>query len=218
MDEHVRVLQARVQAAAVVGSHLRRERARDGDEHEGEEDHHGREHRHDPHRQVARPAPAQQDSSRAVDREQQQPEEERALLAAPEGGERVSERQLVARQLPDVDEAVVVADKGEEQHGRRDGGRDEGEEQRRLRGLGQPAAPCSRGCRAGDERVEREPERDDERGAAELRHLTCSVLAVYFDGHFVTSESFFATNVPLRSSPLTDISRPSRNWSDSDPV
>ena len=44
------------------------------------------------------------------------------------------------------------------------------------------------------------------------------VLAVYFEGHFVTSESFFATKMPLRSSPLTDTSRFARNWSDSDPL
>ena len=90
--------------------------------------------------------------------------------------------------------------------------------QRVLRRGGEPAPARPRGEAPATTRVDREPERDDERGAAELGMVTELFLAVYFDGHFVTSESLTATKVPLRSSPLTETSRPARNWSETEPV
>ena len=102
MREHVRVLQARhharrrrpARAAITNGLETKHE-------HEREERRDAREHRHDPDDEVAR-APVQPDGERRVAGEDQQPEEQRAFLPAPEGGERVAERQRAARVLGDV--------------------------------------------------------------------------------------------------------------------
>jgi hypothetical protein len=40
----------------------------------------------------------------------------------------------------------------------------------------------------------------------------------YFDGHFVTRESFSATNSPFFSSPRTETSRPAAKRSGTEPV
>ena len=149
--------------------------------------------------------------SRSIAGQDQQPEEERSLLPAPERGDRVAGRQLAARVLRDVDEREVVADECGEEDDRGDGARDEGADERVAGRDGEAAPALPGGDRAGDDRVEGEAERGDECGAAQLRQVTQLFLAVYFDGHFVTSESFLATKTPFRSSPLTETSRSSRN-------
>ena len=106
VGEHVRVLQARHHPVAVRPRRLDVERARDEAEHEGEEDGDQPEHGHRPRDQLARAA-VEPDGEPRVAREHEQPEHERALLTAPERGERIAERQLVARVLPDVDEGHV---------------------------------------------------------------------------------------------------------------
>ena len=58
MRDHVRVLEARVEPEAVGPAGLRRERARDGDEQQGEERGDAAEDRHDPGDEVTRAAAA----------------------------------------------------------------------------------------------------------------------------------------------------------------
>ena len=130
VGHHVRVLEARVQAGPVrrrrpawrtasprrrAGTRRRPRRRRPP----------GRPRRRD----RARPA-VEQDRSRSVAGQDQQPEEERSLLPAPEGGDRVAGRQLAARVLRDVDEREVVADERREEDDRGDGARDEGADER----------------------------------------------------------------------------------------
>ena len=174
------------------------------------------EHRDDPHDDVARTAPVEQNRRRRVAGQDEQPEEQRPLLPAPEGRDRVPGRQLAARVLRDVDEREVVPHERGEQDERGDGGRREGADQRVLRGQGQPAAARVRSPGAGHDRVEDEPERGGERGAAELRHLRV-FAGVYLDGHFVTSVPGTATNVPLLMRPSTWTSRPARKRSGTEP-
>ena len=175
VGHHVRVLEARRQAAAVERRHLRHERRREHDDGEGEEDGDGAEHGHDPGDEVAGAAAVQEDRGGAVAGEDEQPEQERALLAAPEGRDRVAGRQLAARVGPDVDEREVVPDEGDDEHDRRDEGAAEGRDQRVLGRLREPPLAPRCGVRARDDRVEREPEGDDERRATELRHLDAAL-------------------------------------------
>ena len=149
------------------------ERARDEAEHEGEEDGDEPEDGHRPRDQLARAA-VEPDREPRVAGEHEQPEQERALLAAPERGERVAERQLVARVLPDVDEGHVAASERDEQDDRRDERHREGGEQRVLRREREPPAPLPRGVRAGDERVRRRGRR---RGGARRARAGPSGLA-----------------------------------------
>ena len=81
-----------VEPGAVDGGRLRAERARDGDEDEGEEGRDPGDHRHDPGDEVAQQPAVHRDRERAVPGQDEQPQEQRALLAAPEGGQRVDGR------------------------------------------------------------------------------------------------------------------------------
>ena len=169
VGEHVRVLEARDHPSAVHGRRLDAERARDEAEHEREEDGDQPEDRHRPGDQLPRAAVEPHGEPR-VAREHEQPEQQRAFLAAPEGRERVSQRKLVARVLPDVDEGHVAAPEGDEQD---DGSDERHRESRQERVLGrerEPAAPLPRSVRAGYERVGNEPKGEEKRGAPERRH------------------------------------------------
>src|SRR5829696_4355844 len=75
-----------------------------------------------------------------------------------------------SRALRRVDEREVVPDERRREHDRRHQARREGGDQRVLRGEREPTAALPGGDRAGDERIERQPERGDERGAAQLGH------------------------------------------------
>ena len=145
MDRHVRVLQARRQAGTVRGSVLGRERARDEDEHEGEERPDEREYRHRPGEQVARNAACRQDGRRRIAAEDKQPEEERSFLASPERRQRVAKRQLAARVVGDVLEREIVAREGRKKNRSGDGARGERCDQCVLGGGREATAPFPRG-------------------------------------------------------------------------
>ena len=63
-----------------------------------------------------------------------------------------------------------MTDERDEEHGRRDERAAEGRDERVLGRVREPSLPRQAAYAAGDDRVERQPERDDERGATELRH------------------------------------------------
>ena len=113
---------------------------------------------------------ARSDRQRGQAREDEQPEQQRALLAAPEGGDRVRRRQPAARVLGDVREREVVPEQRREQDDRRDDRRGEGREEGVLSGPGEPPLASRGRVAAGDERVERKAEAEHQRRAPELRH------------------------------------------------
>jgi hypothetical protein len=182
----------------------------DEDEEKSEKARHPAENRHGPREDVARQPAVQGDRGRAHSREDEQPEEKRALLTAPEGRERVAKGQLDARVVGDVGQREVVVGQGSQEDDGRDGhGPERGEEGVARRFEQAPSATHgSDGPRDG--RIEQEPESDDERGAAELRHQEglSGPSGAYFDGHFVTSESRSATKTPFSRLPRTEMSRP----------
>ena len=100
--DHVRVLEARRQPRAVDRRRLRAEGARDSDENECEERRDASEHRHDPCRQVTHELAVQCDGECAVAGQDEQPEEQRALLPAPEGAQCVRHRERAVRVLGDI--------------------------------------------------------------------------------------------------------------------
>ena len=166
------------------------------------------EHRHDPAIEVAR-APVEPDGERRVAGEDQQPQQQRALLAAPERRERVAERQRAADVLGDVDEREVAARERDPEDDGGDDRRPERGEQRVLRGEREPAPPLPRGERAGDERVDDEPEAQEERGAAELGHrYVVALRRRVLRGALRRQRVRRRDEVPLRSVPVTTTSRP----------
>ncbi len=173
VGHHVRVLEARVQAGTVRRRRLHGKRRRHDDDEEREEDRDSADHGDDPGDEIARAA-VEQHRRRSVAGQDQQPEEERSLLPAPERGDRVAGRQLAARVLRDVDEREVVADERGEEDDRGDGARDEGADERVAGRDGETAPALPGGNRAGNDRVEREAERGDECSAAQLRQVTSS--------------------------------------------
>ena len=160
MGEHVRVLEARVQPGAVGGATWvtngeatkTRSRAKKHAIAADDRDRPGQHLAHEP--------PVQGDRGRAHARQDEEPEEQRALLPAPEGGERVAERQLAARVLGDVGEGEVVA--GE--RGEQDDARRPRRSQRRRRARSSPTRAAA-GVR-GRPRSRRRPRR---RGRARRR-------------------------------------------------
>src|SRR4029077_7543610 len=132
---------------------------------------------------------------------------------APERRERVAERERAARVLRHVHERQVAAPERYEQQDRRAQRRRERRDERVLRRDREPAPALPRGKRSTHERVCDEREAEKQCRAAEIGHYAFDLAGVYFDGHFVTSEPGFATNVPLRSVPSTTTCRPVRNRS-----
>ena len=170
MDGHVRVLKRRVETRAVRRCRLRRERARHEDEHEREEGTDEPQHRNGPGEQVTCDATRPQDCGCAVRAEDEQPEEQRSLLSAPERCQRVAERQRLARVLRDVREGEIVPCERDQQHGGCRDRRAEGGEQRVLGGGGEPTSSFPRRERACHGRVREQSERGDERRATEISH------------------------------------------------
>ena len=120
----------------------------------------------------------------------------------------------MARVLRDVDERQVAPCERDPQDERGDERRRKRRDERVLRRDREPAPALPRRERTADERVRDEPEAEDQRSAAERGHYVLLDFAgVYFDGHFVTSDPGFATNVPLWSVPSTTICRPVRKRS-----
>ena len=132
--------------APSAGARLGRERARDDHHEEREERRDAREDRHDPHDQVARPASVQAHRSRAEAGEHEQPQKQRAFLAAPERGDRVRRRERLARRPRDVGEREVVPEERGEENGRRDCGRHERRNEGVLRRACEPPPPEMRGA------------------------------------------------------------------------
>ena len=128
------------------------------------------EDRDDPDDQVARPGRFRRTASGAEPREDEQPEEERPRLTAPEGGDLVRRRKLSARRLRHVREREVVAEERGDEHDRRDERREERRHERVLRRARKAPAAEVRGGDSRDERVDDEAQRDDERGATQLGH------------------------------------------------
>ena len=174
MREHVRVLQARVQPGALERRGLRRERARDGDEHEREEDGDAAEHGHAPGDEVGRAAPVDQDRGRGVRRSSTSSQRSSEPSCPPR--RRTSSSPSAARSTCAARRTRTRSRAGQRREQNRGGdrGRAERREQRVAGGVGEPALVRVRRPRADDRRVEREPERDEQRGAAEVGHaLRC---------------------------------------------
>ena len=185
---------------------------RDDDEEEREADGDAGEHRRHPDDEVTGAVAVDPDGERRVAGQDEEPEQERALLAAPERRDLVDAPERPARVLGDVDERVVVADEpGDEDRGG-DERRAERRDERVARRHREPAPPGDGGHRPDDARVQAQAEREKQRRPTEIGHLphywSDGLIAVYFDGHFVTIVPGVATNVPLRSSPSTTRSRP----------
>ena len=125
---------------AVQRRSLGYERRCEHDDGEREEDGDAPEHRNDPGDDVAGAAAVQQHRCGSVAGEDEQPQEQRSLLAAPERGDLVARRQLAARVGPHVDEREVVPHEGDEQHERRDDRAAESRDQRVLRRHARAAA------------------------------------------------------------------------------
>src|SRR5690242_8407777 len=114
---------------------------------------------------------------------------------------------MTVRVCGDVREREVVPHERGREHRRGDERRGEAAVERVARGRGEPAlvSPC--GNPAGDERVDRQAEGDDERRAAEVGHQLGA--EVYFEGHLVTMS--VPCSRPSAYLPLTTTLRPTRN-------
>ena len=113
-------------------------------------------------------------------------------------------------------EREVVAEDGGHEH--RVGDQDGAEHRVHRAAGGQDQAPVAAAGadHRGDAGVDAQQQREDQRPAAERCHQDCAEDAspgVYFDGHFVTSESVFASKTPLADLPSTTICRPTLNAS-----
>ena len=176
MGEHVRVLQARVQAGAVRGRRLRRERRRDDDEEEREE-------------AATPPSTGTTQATRSRVRggsAAPQPRRSRSGSAA-RGGASPPARPRTRRSCSRSAARGSCARRRRRTRSRgggarrartsgRDRGRREGADERVPGGDGEAAPARPRRERARDERVEGEAERDDERGAAELGPVSRALL------------------------------------------
>ena len=103
-----------VHPGPVGRSGLSGEGARHRDEQEGEEERDPGDDRHGPGEHLPHEPAVEHDRGRGGAREDEQPEQERPLLAAPEGGQRVAERELAARRAGDVVEREVTVGEGGE--------------------------------------------------------------------------------------------------------
>ena len=121
--------------------------------------------------------------------------------------------------IGDVHEREVVAKEAGCQHPRRHERGAERRDERVPGRLGRAAGVFSRLHTRLRRGVEAQSERDDESRPPELSHLLRGrLLAVYFEGHFVTIEPGVATKVPFCSVPSTTMSRPDANRSGTLPV
>src|SRR5205085_2235866 len=133
----------------------------DRDDEEGEEGADRAEDRHDPGEEVAAGAARDEDCDRRVAGQDEEPEEERSLLPAPERRQTVARGQRPARVRGDVGEGEVVAQEGRREHGHGDGGRAESGEERVPRGEREPAATPSGRVAARERRIEEAAEGDE---------------------------------------------------------
>src|SRR4029079_7952907 len=94
----------------------------------------------------------------------------------------VSEREPVARVLPDVDEAHVASPERDDEDDRSDERHREGREQRVRRRDGESPPALPGGVRARDQRVEDQAEGEEERGAPERGHQWSPPGVRYWSG------------------------------------
>ena len=148
------------------------------------------EHGRHPHDEVARAPAVEPDGERRVAGQDQQPEEQRALLPAPERGELVDPAERAARVVGDVGEREVVADERGGEHDGRDEGRPERGDERVPGRVREPAPAERRGVRR-PRRARRGDRPSVTTSAARPSsgiYSRLGFVAVYFDGHFVTIE------------------------------
>ena len=136
----------------------------------GEREREPAEHGCHPEHEVGGAASVDPDRERRVRGQDEQPEQQRPFLPAPEGGQLVRRRQRPARVLRDVAEREVVAEEAGGEDDRGDERREERRDERVARRVGEPPPVRGGGVGAGEERVGGEAESDEQRGAAELRH------------------------------------------------
>src|SRR5206468_9876895 len=120
--------------------------------------------------QVSRPAPVEPHCEGAEARQHEEPEKQRARLAAPEGRDRVLRRELPARRVRDVDEREVVPNECHEEDDCRNERRAERGDECIPRGERQPPATEVSGRRPRYEGVQDEPEGDEEGSTTQLGH------------------------------------------------
>ncbi len=135
MDHHPRVLEQRVELATFGGGRdqaVERVRRREQEEQEAEREqaHHGE----DPGRDFLGQVAAEGGDRERPDRQHQQPEQDRAFVAAPGRGDPVLQRQGAVRIGRDVEDREVVADEAEREA-------DEGERDQRASASRRRVAP-----------------------------------------------------------------------------
>ena len=190
------------------------------EEHEqrGEERAEAEQHGGRVRRDLAQPVPGEEQDQARPQRQQQQPQQQRALLRGPHRGRAVEERRRGRGVVGDEREREVRAQERDLEDHERDR-RGAGQRVDRAAAGGDPLAPArARAVERRADAVEADGERDDQAGLARDAARQVSVSAVNFDGHFVTSESFWPTKTSpcLRTSTMT--SRSARNGSGSDPL
>jgi hypothetical protein len=169
MDGEAEVLEHRIE----VGAFDRRDRDA-GERVGGEEDEqeecrtdpalHGQDQRLQPLRQVR---PERRDD-RAEQRQDEHPEEHRALVVPPDAGELVEERLRRIRILDDVDQREVGDHVGVGERGEGEADQQEPGDRRGRRDRGQPGVVAERADERHDRLHEGEPERQDEGEVSEL--------------------------------------------------
>ena len=169
MGDHPRVLEQRIEAAAVRGHRREPLEGRSGDRHHqqeerGEAEHH-REH---PRVELGLGAPVAADHDQRVDREHEGPQDDRAFERAPQRGDAVVERRAQVGVERDVAHREVEGEEGahqqqhaaHHQHRDPDGGA--------LRGAAQIRPAAHRAQRGGPRAVDREHQRRDGGRVAQL--------------------------------------------------
>ena len=140
MDDHPRILQQRVQPAAIAGD-LPSHRC------EGALQQHQDEHaeldQRNPHHRLAFVVARAPDEEQADGARQNRPEQERPLLPGPERREQIPEAEVVGRVPDNILVGVVVPEDRPPQHGRRHS---------KYHALDVPADPCAPGQRTGAKR------------------------------------------------------------------
>ncbi len=175
MDHHPRVLQLRVEPAAVGrGEAEPLEGVRREDHHRDEEGDGDEEHDRHVRHQLAVLPPVHEHRDRGEARQDDRPEEERALLARVERRPGVEDREVPARVGGDVLDREVV--RQERAHQRRGGDRQQPPHHvhralRAQRQLGAAGLPRQDPDHAP---VHPDQERDPQRDVAEVRHLRCA--------------------------------------------
>ena len=147
-------------------------------------------------RDLAQPAAREEQDRAAPQREQQHPQQQRALLRRPHRGQPVEQRRRRGRVARDEREREVRADERRLQdrhrHDQQPGERVDG-----AAAGGDVLAPAgARAVERGADAVDADRQRGDQAEEAGERHGPAQVLgsAENFDGHLVTSESGWPSN------------------------